>query len=442
MPEVLREIARNYDIDAIFANRWQGHGVCYCENCRKNFRDATGYDLPTRKAPRTQPVALGARGAAPSLRGSSSSGTTWSRPRSRTPASSRTWAAVAHGVRLSSHREALPVPLRRRPGPPRHRAGLDGRPQRQAHARHLPRAPRRADHLDRSRGGVSLEGRRHHRRRNPGLDRSTARRRAFCPGSPSSTASIPDDRWVEPVVESFDLHAHLEPVLETMAPTAEIAILDPATTLRHHGQETREEAEANDLGFYQALVEAKLPFEMLSDLAMTPASLDRFKVVILANSTCLSDAQAQMLRDYVGRGGSSSPRSRPRPATRTTRRATRIALGELLGVTATGPTRGPLKNTYVALNGNHPIAPASRAPSGSSVAPALIAVESTCRNRGALPLRPRLPRPADGGGLSPRSATRSLRSSRASTRAAGGRSTSPGTSAPSSGRCWPPIMAG
>ena len=27
MPEVVEEITRNYDIDAIFANRWQGHGV-------------------------------------------------------------------------------------------------------------------------------------------------------------------------------------------------------------------------------------------------------------------------------------------------------------------------------------------------------------------------------------------------------------------------------
>jgi beta-galactosidase GanA len=27
MPEVVKEIVRKYDIDAVFANRWQGHGV-------------------------------------------------------------------------------------------------------------------------------------------------------------------------------------------------------------------------------------------------------------------------------------------------------------------------------------------------------------------------------------------------------------------------------
>ena len=32
MPEVVKEIVRKYDIDAIFANRWQGHGVDYCDD--------------------------------------------------------------------------------------------------------------------------------------------------------------------------------------------------------------------------------------------------------------------------------------------------------------------------------------------------------------------------------------------------------------------------
>nr|WP_272209628.1 family 10 glycosylhydrolase [Marinicella sp. W31]MDC2875445.1 family 10 glycosylhydrolase [Marinicella sp. W31] len=46
MPEVVKEITRNYDIDAIFANRWQGHGVCYCESCKSRFKAATGLNLP------------------------------------------------------------------------------------------------------------------------------------------------------------------------------------------------------------------------------------------------------------------------------------------------------------------------------------------------------------------------------------------------------------
>ena len=51
MPKVLEEITANYDIDAIFANRWQGHGVCYCESCKTNFKAASGYDLPRDSNP-------------------------------------------------------------------------------------------------------------------------------------------------------------------------------------------------------------------------------------------------------------------------------------------------------------------------------------------------------------------------------------------------------
>ncbi len=67
---------------------------------------------------------------------------------------------------------------------------------------------------------------------------------------------------------------------------------------------TRTVAEKHDLGFYHALVEARLPFELLSDQVMTKENLDRFKVIILANASCLSDAQNEAIRDYVARGGS------------------------------------------------------------------------------------------------------------------------------------------
>jgi hypothetical protein len=140
-----------------------------------------------------------------------------------------------------------------------------------------------------------------------------------------------------------------------MTPTAEVAILDPSTTLRHHDYFSRKAAEAHDQGFYQALVEAKLPFEMLSDQAMTAGSLDRFKVVILANSTCLSDAQARMLSDYVARGGSIVAAYETGTRTADNRPRETAALAKLFGATPTGPSRGIVKNTYVALNGRHPV---------------------------------------------------------------------------------------
>ncbi len=51
MPKVVEEITRRYDIDAVFANRWQGHGVCYCASCTERFKAATGFDLPRNAKP-------------------------------------------------------------------------------------------------------------------------------------------------------------------------------------------------------------------------------------------------------------------------------------------------------------------------------------------------------------------------------------------------------
>ena len=47
MDQVHREIVTKYKVDGIFSNRWapQG-GDCYCVHCQKNFKDATGMDLP------------------------------------------------------------------------------------------------------------------------------------------------------------------------------------------------------------------------------------------------------------------------------------------------------------------------------------------------------------------------------------------------------------
>ena len=51
MTEVKKEIMSRYLVDAIFINRWDGSGMCYCEHCRKKFKDASGLDLPRTSNP-------------------------------------------------------------------------------------------------------------------------------------------------------------------------------------------------------------------------------------------------------------------------------------------------------------------------------------------------------------------------------------------------------
>ncbi|WGF87894.1 beta-galactosidase trimerization domain-containing protein [Marinivivus vitaminiproducens] len=355
MPQVVEEITATYDIDAIFANRWQGHGVCYCDACRANFKAASGFDLPmTTSVDDPAWLAWGA----------------WRRTvLSRLVAE---WDAVMKAIKphtsfipnmgsislmefdldvIEKYCPFLCVDDQGRTGvEPVWMAGRNGK---------------RIRGTFRDRPTIlitSIGPEERHRWKDAvttapemqaWIDNGTAQ--GLLPWFTKFNGVVSDQRWIGPVAESFARYADLEPILSATAPSAEIAILDPTTTLRHHDGESRKTAEAHDLGVYQALIEARLPFEMVSDQAMTPRDLDRFKVVILANSTCLSDAQARMLTDYVARGGAMVVGYET--GTRTEDNAPRSApvLADLLGVRVTSPARGPVKNSYVAIAGDHPL---------------------------------------------------------------------------------------
>ena len=46
MTAVHREIVTRYEVDGIFTNRWAPQTDCSCEHCRRNFRAASGRELP------------------------------------------------------------------------------------------------------------------------------------------------------------------------------------------------------------------------------------------------------------------------------------------------------------------------------------------------------------------------------------------------------------
>lgn len=52
LPAILREIAERYHPEGFTDNSWSGLGrsiICYCENCRKRFRERSGKDVPREK---------------------------------------------------------------------------------------------------------------------------------------------------------------------------------------------------------------------------------------------------------------------------------------------------------------------------------------------------------------------------------------------------------
>lgn len=52
IPAILTEISQMYKPEGFTDNSWSGLGresICYCENCKKSFRDKTGQNIPAKK---------------------------------------------------------------------------------------------------------------------------------------------------------------------------------------------------------------------------------------------------------------------------------------------------------------------------------------------------------------------------------------------------------
>ncbi|MDR7124678.1 alpha-amylase family protein [Pseudotabrizicola sp. 4114] len=356
MPEIVREIVRDYDVDAVFANRWQGHGICYCESCARKFRDASGHDLPQA----SDPADAGWR-----------AWVAWRRERLTTMVVD--WDRAVQAVRpnasfipnmggaslmefdlatIEAHCPFLVVDHQGRHGlEPMWMAGRN--------AKRI-----RATFRDRPVVLITSVGPEEpvHRWKDsvttgPEMTSWIADGAAhgMLPWFTKFNGVIPDPRWIAPVADGFDLHARIESALDATEPACEIAILDATTTLRLHDWRQRDAAEADEKGFCHALVEAGLSFEFVSDHAMTPEMLDRFRVLILPNARCLSDAQCALISDWVGRGGSLVVAGETALATEDGTPRAECGLAEVLGTRMTAAPRGPVKNTYVELSGSHPV---------------------------------------------------------------------------------------
>ena len=356
MPDIVREIVCDYDVDAVFANRWQGHGICYCDGCAKRFRDTSGHELP--RAANPDDAAWRAWVA-------------WRRERLTSMVVN--WDRAVQSIRpnanfipnmggaslmefdlatIEAHCPFLVVDHQGRHGiEPVWMAGRN--------AKRI-----RATFRDRPVVLITSVGPEEpvHRWKDSvttGPEITTwiadGAAHGMLPWFTKFNGVIPDPRWIDPVADGFDLHTALESALETTEPSCEIAILDASTTLRLHDWNERGVAEADEKGFYHALVEAGLAFEFVSDHAMTDAVLDRFRVLILPNARCLSDAQCAIIGAWVDRGGSLVVAGESAMAFEDGAPRDDCALGTVLGTQMISKPRGPLKNTYVEIAGEHAV---------------------------------------------------------------------------------------
>jgi hypothetical protein len=357
MDQVHKEIVTKYKVDGIFSNRWapQG-GDCYCVHCQKNFKDATGMDLP-RAADRRDP----ARRAFVAWR------------KARLTELWKHWDATVR----AANPEASFIPN----GPPDLKTAgeLAAIQFTDNQARRGVTPPwnngRRAKEYRsvmgrRPIGGIFSVGLEEAYRWKDSVQSEPEIRLWVAEGTANGmrpwvtkfSGVLYDRRWMPMVERIYQWHYTHERYLRNEAPLARVALLlSEQTAAEHPGVAPGDRHEDHLLGMYHALVESRVPFEMVHEAVLTPERLDPFKLLILADAAALSDAQCRAIREYVGRGGSLLATFASSLYDETGRRRDDFGLADLLGVSFAGRVEGPMQNSYLSLDADpatgkrHPI---------------------------------------------------------------------------------------
>jgi hypothetical protein len=361
MTQVKREIMSRYRVDGIFINRWDGAGTCYCEHCRANFRAATGFELPRTENP-----------ADPAHRAY----VVWRQD--RLFSLWRLWDAEVRRINPDS----CVIPNTGGGAT----SSLDMR--RIGELAPTLMADRQARHGVAAPWSNGKNGKEFRATMGPkpivgifsvGLDddhrwkdavQSAAEIRLWVadgianglrPWFTKFGGVIYDRRWMKPVQDMYDWCRRSEAYLRNERPLARVAIVySQQTAWFYAGRSGAPDAlEGAALGWYQALIEARVPFEMVHDRLMDAEHLAPFKTLILPNIAALSDAQCAQLRQFVARGGGLVATSETSLADESGRPRADFGLGDLFGATFKGKVEGPMRNAYVTLeygaNPGHPL---------------------------------------------------------------------------------------
>lgn len=349
MTEVHREIAALYEIDGIFTNRWAGSGMCYCSHCARLFRSASGLDLPRTNDPldqaRRQHLLWREKRLFELWR-------LWDGEIGKARPGAR-YIANAGGGALSNLDmvtigQLAPTLFADRQA----RRGLATPWEAGKNAKEY-----RATMGTKAIGGIFSVGVEEPYRWKDSVQSEAeiriwvadAAANGLRPWFTKFSGTLHDRRWLKTVEEIYTRHARWEKYLRNVAPVANVAVVYSQQTATYYGAgRARQKVEDHSLGWYQALVEARLPFEMVHDRLLDGAG--RFTTLILPNIACLSEAQCGQLRAYVRKGGNLVATFETSLYDEWGQRRQNFGLARLFGVNYDGRIEGPMRNSYLTLH--------------------------------------------------------------------------------------------
>jgi hypothetical protein len=162
--------------------------------------------------------------------------------------------------------------------------------------------------------------------------------------------TLHDRRWLDPVASFYDWCHRNERYLRNERPLARVGLVySQQSAWFHGGERMKERVEDPALGFYQALVEARVPFEMVHDRLLDAAQLAPLRTLILPNIACLSDAQCAALAKFVEQGGGLVATFETSLCDEWGAERADFGLAELFGVSFARRAEGPMRNAYLRL---------------------------------------------------------------------------------------------
>jgi hypothetical protein len=367
MTAVHKEITAKYRPDGIFMNRWDGSGDCYCVHCRENFKSATGLEIPRttdlhdparrafvdwRRGRLVEVIDLWnneIRAINPEASVVPNNGSGALSPLDAVETSRR--APMLAADRQARHGLAAPWLVGK--SGKEYRATMGDKPVIGLFGIGLEEPERWKDSVT-SNAEIRIWA----------VD---AVANGMRPWFTKFSGTLHDQRWLKEIEDIYVWTEKNQQYLADRRPLARVAMVYSQQSAWYMGGAKVEDPA---LGWYQALVESRIPFEMVHDRLLDAEHLASYKTLILPNISCLSDAQCEQLRAFVSRGGSLiathetslyDERGTPRK---------NFGLADIFGVDWTGKAEGPMLNSYIRLE--HEALPGSEFFAGLEDAPRII----------------------------------------------------------------------
>ena len=345
MTEVKKEIMSRYRVDAIFINRWDGSGMCYCEHCRQNFRAASGHELPRTNDPQDP-----ARRAYILWRQQRlfDLWRLWdAEVRKINPDSCvipNTGGGATSALDMQRIGELAPTLIADRQA----RRGLTAPWANGKNGKEFRATMGRKPIV----GIFSVGVEEPYRWKDSVQSEAEIRlwvadgvANGLRPWFTKFSGVLHDRRWLKPVADIYCRYARWEKYLRNERSLARVGLVCSQQTAWFCGAKVEDHA----LGWYQALIEARIPFEMVHDRLLQAAHLGPFKTLILPNIAALSEAQCAQLRAFVERGGGLIATYETSLYDEWGVKRRDFGLADLFGVTFKGGLDAPMQNSYLRL---------------------------------------------------------------------------------------------